>query len=292
MVERIIHYNAINAQRTTSDDFETRVFRKTGDTLEIENSDTKFLTSGIWLLASRINHSCVSNCRHSFIGDMQIIRDTQDMSAGTELLLSYRAPCSFESYEEVQHHLSRWGFKCACDLCKSRSKEDKNVLEKRSNIYGEALDLLKTEVLQFNFDIARTLLKKMENTYKRKSTNKVRLELSEICFGMCDRYTESVMPVDFVKTTVKSLESLGFVIVAYIPGQKPDNFRFQVKKWGMSANYVVYLFLNLAELYGQVSRQLSIYVYNYAIISYKMLVGEVASMGRLLSDVVEHFSSM
>lgn len=60
----------------------------------------------------------------------------------------------------------------------------------------------------------------------------------------------------------------------------------------MSANYVVYLFLNLAELYGQVSRQLSIYVYNYAIISYKMLVGEVASMGRLLSDVVEHFSSM
>ncbi|CVK95526.1 related to TPR domain protein [Fusarium mangiferae] len=292
MVERIIHYNAVNAPRTTSDDFETRVFRKTGDTLEIENSDTKFLTSGIWLLASRVNHSCISNCRRSFIGDMQIIRATQDMSAGTELLLSYRAPCSFESYEEVQHHLSRWGFKCACDLCKSRSKEDKNVLEKRSNIYGEALDLLKTEVLQFNFDIARTLLKKLENTYKGKSTNKVRLELSELCFGMCDRYTESVMPVDFVKTTVKSLESLGFVIVAYIPGQKPDDIRFQVKKWGMSTNYVVYLFLNLAELYGQVSRQLSIYVYNYAIISYKMLVGEVASMGRLLSDVVQHFSSM
>ncbi|SCO08278.1 unnamed protein product [Fusarium fujikuroi] len=236
MVEKIIHYNAVNAPRTTSDDFETRVFHKSGDTLEIENINTKFLTSGIWLLASRINHSCVSNCRRSFIGDMQIIRATQDMSAGTELLLSYRAPCSFESYEEVQHHLSRWGFKCACDLCKSRSKEDKKVLEKRSNIYGEALDLLKTEVLQFNFDRTRTLLKKMENTYKGKSSNKVRLELSELCFGMCDRYTESVMPVDFVKTTMKSLESLGFVIVAYIPGQKPDDIRFQVKKWGMSTN--------------------------------------------------------
>ncbi|KLO95029.1 Uncharacterized protein LW93_3727 [Fusarium fujikuroi] len=236
MVEKIIHYNAVNAPRTTSDDFETRVFHKSGDTLEIENINTKFLTSGIWLLASRINHSCVSNCRRSFIGDMQIIRATQDMSAGTELLLSYRAPCSFESYEEVQHHLSRWGFKCACDLCKSRSKEDKKVLEKRSNIYGEALDLLKTEVLQFNFDRTRTLLKKMENTYKGKSSNKVRLELSELCFGMCDWYTESVMPVDFVKTTMKSLESLGFVIVAYIPGQKPDDIRFQVKKWGMSTH--------------------------------------------------------
>ncbi|KAG4292978.1 hypothetical protein FPRO06_12466 [Fusarium proliferatum] len=278
MVERIIHYNAgVSQDRGHPRDRKQRH----------QVPDFKHL-------APRFPNQpqLCQQLSASFIGDMQIIRATQDMSAGTELLLSYRAPCSFESYEEVQHHLSRWGFKCACDLCKSRSKEDKNVLEKRSNIYGKALYLLKTEVLQFNFDKARTLLKKLENTYKGKSTNKVRLELSELCFGMCDRYTESVMPADFAKTTVKSLESLGFVIVAYIPGQKPDDFRFQVKKWGMSTNYVVYLFLNLAELYRQVSRRLSIYVYNYAIISYKMLVGEVASMGRLLSDVVEHFSSI
>ncbi|KAG5754251.1 hypothetical protein H9Q72_006066 [Fusarium xylarioides] len=292
MVERIIHYNAVNAPKTTSNDIETRVFSRTGDSLEINNMDTKFSTSGIWLLASRINHSCVSNCRRSFIGDMQIVRATQDMSAGTELLLSYRTPCAFESYEEVQKHLSTWGFKCACDLCKSRSKENKTALEKRHKIYEEASDLLKTEVLQFNFDKARTLLKQLENTYKGKSASKVRLELAELCFAMCDRYTDSVMPADFVKMTVKSLESLGFVVVAYVPGQKPDDHRFEVKKWGMSTNYVVYLFLNLAHLYGMVSRQLSIHVFNYAIISYRMLVGEVVSMPRLLPDAYEHFSSI
>ncbi|RYC91278.1 hypothetical protein BFJ63_vAg5866 [Fusarium oxysporum f. sp. narcissi] len=52
MVERTIHYNEVNAPRTKSNDLETRVFRKTGDSLEIDNNNTKFLTSGIWLLAS------------------------------------------------------------------------------------------------------------------------------------------------------------------------------------------------------------------------------------------------
>ncbi|KAF4495347.1 unc-45 like b [Fusarium agapanthi] len=292
MVERIIHYNAVNTPKTTSNDFETRVFSRTGDSLDFDNMDTKFSTSGIWLLASRINHSCVSNCRRSFIGDMQIIRATQDMSAGTELLLSYRTPYAFESYEEVQKRLSTWGFKCACDLCKSRSKESKAALEKRLKIYREASDLLKTEVLQFSFAKARTLLKQLENTYKGKSANKLRLELAELCFGMCDRYTDSAMPADFVKVTVKSLESLGFVIVAYVPGQKPDDFRFEVKKWGMSTNYVVYLFLNLAHLYGVVSRQLSLKVFEYAIVSYEMLVGEGGSMSRLFPDAVKHFTSM
>ncbi|PNP81143.1 hypothetical protein FNYG_05610 [Fusarium nygamai] len=292
MIERIIHYNAVNTPKTTRNDFETRVFSKKGSSLEIDNMDYKYSTSGIWLLASRINHSCVSNCRRAFIGDMQIIRATQDMSAGTELLLSYRTPITFESYEEVQKRLSTWGFKCACDICKSRSKENKATMEKRRKIYEEALDLLKTQVLQFNFAKARTLLKQLENTYKGKSANKVRLELAEICFAMGDRYTESVMPADFVKMSVKSLESLGFVIVAYVPGQKPDDYRFEVKKLGISTNYVVYLFLNLAHMYGIVSRQLSIKVFNYAIISYRMLVGEVVSMPRLLPDAAEHFNSI
>ncbi|KAF5596449.1 unc-45 like b [Fusarium subglutinans] len=289
MVERIIHYNAVDTPKTTSNDFETRVFSRKGDSLVIDNLDTKFSTSGIWLLASRINHSCISNCRRSFIGDMQIIRATQHMSAGTELLLSYRTPYAFESYEEMQTRLSTWGFKCACDLCKSRSKESKATLEKRLKIYREASDLLKTEVLQFNFAKARTLLNQLENTYKGKSANKVRLELAELCFAMCDRYTDSIMPGDFVKMTVKSLESLGFVIVAYVPGQKPDDFRFQVNKWGISTNYVVYLFLNLAHLYGVVSRPLSLKVLEYALVSYTMLVGEMGSMSRLFPDALKHF---
>ncbi|KAK2124841.1 hypothetical protein NOF04DRAFT_1348596 [Fusarium oxysporum II5] len=177
------------------------------------NMSSKELTSGgsvhLWPQVTQ-----KLNCRRSFIGDMQIIRATQDMSAGTKLLLSYRTPCAFESYAQVQKHLSTWGFKCACDLCKSRSKEDKAALEKRRKICHEASDLLKTEVLQFNCAKARTVLKQLEKTYNGKSADKVGLELSELCFGMNDRYTDSGMHADFVRMIVKSLESLGFVIVA------------------------------------------------------------------------------
>lgn len=151
-----------------------------GTALQIDNNNKhdKFLTSGIWLLTSRINGSCVSNCRRSFIGDMKIIRATQDMPAGTDLLLSYRAPCSVEFYEDVQKHLfSAWSFKCTCDLCKDRdndrSKEKKAALEKRHKIFNEASGHLKNRVLQFNFAKARTLIKQLENTYNRKSRNKV-----------------------------------------------------------------------------------------------------------------------
>ncbi|KAK2693556.1 hypothetical protein QWA68_007015 [Fusarium oxysporum] len=199
MVERIINYNEVNAPRTKSNDLKPG-YSARQETLEIDNNNT-------------------NTCRRSFIGDMQIIRATQDMSAGTKLLLSYRTPFAFESYAQVQKHLSTWGFKCACDLCKSRSKEDKAALEKRRKICHEASDLLKTEVLQFNFAKARTVLKQLEKTYNGKSANKVGLELSELCFGMSDRYTDSGMHADFVRMIVKSLESLGFVIVAYVPGQ-------------------------------------------------------------------------
>jgi len=47
---------------------------------------TRSKASGIWIISSYINHSCISNCRRSFIGDMQIIRATQDLHADTELV--------------------------------------------------------------------------------------------------------------------------------------------------------------------------------------------------------------
>jgi SET domain-containing protein len=46
----------------------------------------KFHSCGVWPLASYINHSCFSNVRRSFIGDMMIVRATQDLRANTELL--------------------------------------------------------------------------------------------------------------------------------------------------------------------------------------------------------------
>jgi hypothetical protein len=45
----------------------------------------KFHSCGVSPLASYINHSCYSNVRRSFIGDMMIVRAIQDLFANTEL---------------------------------------------------------------------------------------------------------------------------------------------------------------------------------------------------------------
>lgn len=68
---------------------------------EAKDEETAFTTSGIWMLISHINHICMSNCRRSLIGDMQIVRATKDLEAGTELVLWYQKPRQFQSYDEV-----------------------------------------------------------------------------------------------------------------------------------------------------------------------------------------------
>jgi len=46
-------------------------------------------SSGVWIIASHINHSCFGDCRHSFIGNMPIIRAIPVLSANTEPVFPY-----------------------------------------------------------------------------------------------------------------------------------------------------------------------------------------------------------
>jgi SET domain-containing protein len=56
--------------------------------------------SGLWALISLINHSCIANCDHAFIGDMQIVRAREDIEAGCELFISYHDSLPLQSYDE------------------------------------------------------------------------------------------------------------------------------------------------------------------------------------------------
>jgi hypothetical protein len=70
------------------------------------------LAYGHWL-----HVSIFSNCRRSFIGDMQVIRAAQDMPAGTLLSFPYRIPAAIDhDYKKTQQELKNYGFTCACRL--------------------------------------------------------------------------------------------------------------------------------------------------------------------------------
>ncbi|KAG2500612.1 hypothetical protein HYH03_001379 [Edaphochlamys debaryana] len=71
--------------------------------------------SGVWSLASYINHACVGTAHRYFIGDFMFVRTAEDLPAGTEVTHSYVD--SLDSLEDRTAALQRHGFVCGCELC-------------------------------------------------------------------------------------------------------------------------------------------------------------------------------
>lgn len=78
------------------------------------------ISTGLWVRAARINHSCVPNTEKEFVGDMMLVRAKRAISAGEEILHSYVDERS--SYKARQEALvTTWGFECGCGLCERQS---------------------------------------------------------------------------------------------------------------------------------------------------------------------------
>ncbi|KAJ4245047.1 hypothetical protein NW762_014256 [Fusarium torreyae] len=279
LIEKIISLNAINAPRTSRDFFKTRT-ENWRDPSKIR--DYKFPTSGLWLLASKINHSCIGNCRRSFIGDMQIIRAATDLPAGTELLFSYRYPSALESYQDVQKQLRGWGFECQCELCKERSDTSQTVLQRRRELHRDFWGNMGGDPAAFDFAKAERLLKAVEKTYPKKHTNKVRLELAEFRTAVGNRYVACGQRADSIKMYIKGLEAFGFVIVACPPGETTNQPRLEVQRRGIADDAIPAAFLNFLLIYRDLAPELCQTARDYAEVAYSMVTGEKDSFLNLL----------
>lgn len=62
-----------------------------------------FHSSGIWPQASYINHSCLSNARRSFVGDMMIVRASRNLPPDTELTWWYQRPPGLVMAPYLEH---------------------------------------------------------------------------------------------------------------------------------------------------------------------------------------------
>ncbi|KAI2480601.1 protein containing SET domain protein [Pyrenophora tritici-repentis] len=93
-------------------------------------------STGLWIHAAYINHSCLANTAKEFAGDLLIIRATRDIKAGEEIFHPYDASLD---YETRQGFLDRtWGFRCFCRLCETEDKDGKEVRDRRMELLGEA----------------------------------------------------------------------------------------------------------------------------------------------------------
>ncbi|KAM0494485.1 hypothetical protein ACHAP8_008628 [Fusarium lateritium] len=270
LVDKIISLNSFGAPRTSRDSFHQVTSR---DRDMIDDKVFGYSTTGIWLLASRINHSCVGNCRRSFIGDMQIVRATRDLPADTELFFCYRPPVPFESYQETQKGLNNWGFTCDCRLCLNKKATSSSVFQRRKTLVNNLKGLL-NHPGSGNEKKASRLMKALEETYPTNIDCAIRLDLYELYFAFGARLLEKYQLKDAVKMILKGLEALGHSIIATLPNDITERPRLEVERWGVANDAMPWAFHNLANVYRQLAPGLCSAAESYAELSYTMVVGE------------------
>ena len=92
---------------------------------DIQESESKISTytemrfgTGIYAIASLLNHSCDPNCIQTFIGNTLVVKAAKKVKAGKELTISYGPLFSKQKWEQRQNILKdQYFFACCCERC-------------------------------------------------------------------------------------------------------------------------------------------------------------------------------
>ncbi|KAJ5109764.1 hypothetical protein N7532_002409 [Penicillium argentinense] len=208
----------------------------------------KFFICGIWSLASYIKHSCLSNARRSFIGDMMIVRATQDIAADTEVTISFQTPLA-ANLEETAVSLKYRGYKYTPGL------------------------LASTRTGEVGFQRIEEIISKIADTYDRPASKIPRLALWAPYLALARAYLHKGKFENAIESALKYLEALGYVIDGFdVP--TTSNTSLIVQKWGMMTDSNVGCWLILSSAYHEVAPSLESQAIEYAKISYRICVGE------------------
>ncbi|KAI0482045.1 TPR domain protein [Xylariaceae sp. FL0804] len=266
------------------------------------NSNT---SCGIWTLASRVNHSCVPNCRRSFIGDMQLIRATRALPAGAELVFAYQPVGALESHAEAQKRLRNWRFACDCALCLDRQATPAAALRRRRALAEELRAILRpvaggggavAEPRRVNTTRALKILLDMQDTHGTPVRSRPqqaaaaaggedevritpRMELADLYTAVAGVFLATCAPARAVEAAVRALEALGFAVVATPPGGAAGTGRLEVEAWGVVEDTVLLAFLTLFRAYGPRDTELAGKAREYIILAYSVTVGERETVG-------------
>jgi tetratricopeptide (TPR) repeat protein len=93
-------------------------------------------STGLWIHAAYINHSCIPNAQKEYIGDLLILRATRAISAGDEIFHAYDESSDLEARQASL--MTTWGFECNCKLCGAEKKDSQEIRNKREELRGEA----------------------------------------------------------------------------------------------------------------------------------------------------------
>lgn len=251
------------------------------DTSHPKTEET-FHSTGIWPMASYINHCCCSNARRTFIGDMIFVRATRDLPPDTEITFWYQVPTPDGNYDERQSKFRRtWGFTCDCTMCQNDHATKGSVWNERKRLRSEAQKLLQPHRTKRAAAAAaakaESLLVSLADTYnlKRPASEVPHLGMWDANYALAKMYYDPQQnrPDKAIHFTLKALASLGYVIEG---GDLPRTVGtpLTVRKWGLMMDNNVKCWMLLSAAYRVVAPDIELQAVEYARTSYRVCVGE------------------
>ncbi|KAK4539612.1 hypothetical protein LTR36_010495 [Oleoguttula mirabilis] len=100
------------------------------------DENTANASTGLWVRAAYVNHSCLSNTNKDHVGDLMILRASRPIAAGEEITHSYDESADYDA--RVAALENTWGFTCTCALCGAERADGAEVRKKRRELADEA----------------------------------------------------------------------------------------------------------------------------------------------------------
>lgn len=135
-----------------------------------EKEDVSNVSTGLWVRAAYINHSCLSNATKDFVGDLMVLRATNRIAAGEEITHTYDDSTDYDA--RTAKFKSTWGFKCTCALCVAEEADGPELRKKRQELESLANSLAEQEdsimTKRISLVKARRLRQSISDTYDDK----------------------------------------------------------------------------------------------------------------------------
>ncbi|KAJ5396593.1 TPR domain protein [Penicillium cosmopolitanum] len=281
LVHKVMVHNMLHSDTCTRDTYVLRSESKS--VFEEERSDFAMAQQppcGIWRMASFANHSCLLNAQHSFIGDMLIMRATMDIAAGTEILIRYRERATDFLKASKWNPFEDRGFACTCDLCQSIDYTDERILKLREAVLRDLQLFVETVFIESRPGKVEVgdLMMKMNTllaTYEEIDVYLPRLSVFEIKYALTRIFDVGGLPYAAAGLAVECFMNLGYSLTGAITMENQVvSGPLAIEKWGMLDYRLVKCWLILARSYRIMAPHLEHAAKDYAMLFYKMVVGE------------------
>ncbi|KAF2758999.1 hypothetical protein EJ05DRAFT_328868 [Pseudovirgaria hyperparasitica] len=245
--------------------------------------DSVHHSSGFWIKASYINHSCRSNAHRSFIGDMMVVRATRDLEPGAEILFTYRPA---KKLENVFEH---WGFRCECTICLDTKTTKPATTKQRQQIHKR---------LERDFDLAlnhpdtirniQRTLDALQKTYPQPTSAVPRVKIFDPQLALTRFLIQDKKYMDALVHGKSALESLGFVVTGF----EASDVEFRVVTWGHFLDHVVEAFQHVRSAFrASGAEKKAIQAEGYAKVAYRIAVGEDETYDPSYDQkIIKHFT--